>query len=329
MSQADKDLGQRVINKDRAALARAITLVESTSPKDSITAGQLLSQILPQTGRSVRLAVTGIPGSGKSTLIEKLGLYLISHDHKIAVLAIDPSSSKSGGSILADKTRMEKLSRSENAFIRPSPSQGATGGVSSKTRETILLCEAAGFDIIIVETMGVGQGELAVHKMVDFFLLLQIAGAGDELQGMKKGIIEIADAIVINKADGENIKSVQKAAQEIKMAMHYISKPSAEWKVPVISCSALENRGIDKIWDLVAEYTDKQKSNGTFFKKRALQNKAWMHYLIYNQIEKLLFSDVNIKKNIRKLEDRVLNDEILPTQAAAEIIDLFKKQHSI
>lgn len=317
-----------ILSKDRVVLAKAITLIESSVEKDQLTAENLLSQILPHAGNSFRLAVTGTPGAGKSTLIEKLGLYLIDMGHKVAVLAIDPSSSKSGGSILGDKTRMENLSQSDNAFIRPSPSLGASGGVTGKTRESILLCEAAGYDIIIVETVGVGQGELAVHNMVDFFLLLQIAGAGDELQGMKKGIVEIADAIVINKADGDNIKHAEQAQREIKMAMHYLTS-SSDWEVPVLKCSAMENKGIDKIWEIVSRFIESQKSDNTFYKKRSQQNREWMLNLVQKHIEDLFYSDKDVKKAIKNLQEKVLNDEILATNAANKIINIFKERYKL
>lgn len=320
------DLAQGILNHNRTILAKAITLIESRAEKDLTSSENLLSQILPHTGKSIRLAITGIPGAGKSTLIDKLGLYLIEKGHKVAVLAIDPSSSKSGGSILGDKTRMENLAKSDHAFIRPSPSLGVSGGVTDKTREAMLLCEAAGFDIIIVETMGVGQGELAVHNMVDFFLLLQIAGAGDELQGMKKGIVELADAIVINKADSANIELAARASQEIKMALHYMQKTS-QWEVPVLTCSALENRGIEEIWQTISQYTKNQKENGIFDKKRARQNRDWMLALIENQIQELFFSDRTVAGKIRTLEQDVLKDEILPTKAARQIVNIFKERY--
>jgi len=326
MAAVEDILYNGILGHDRSVLAKAITLIESTADKDIKAAGNLLPRILPYSGHSIRLAVSGPPGAGKSTLIEKLGLYLIGQNHKIAVLAIDPSSTKSGGSILGDKTRMENLARSPDSFIRPSPSLGKTGGVAAKTRETILLCEAAGYDIIIIETMGVGQGELAVYNMVDFFLLVQIAGSGDELQGMKKGIVEVADSIVINKADGENIAEAEKARQQIEMALHYLST-SADWKVPVITSSASENRGIDKIWSIISDFISRQKLNQAFEKKRSGQNRDWMLSLIRNQMEGILFSDKTINQHMEKLEQQVLNDEILATSAAEQIIELFKERY--
>jgi len=314
-----------ILKGDRTVLSRAITCVESSSPADQATSEKLLNNILPQTGQSIRIAITGTPGAGKSTLIDKLGVYLINKGYRIAVLAIDPSSAKSGGSILGDKTRMENLSRMDNAFIRPSPSLGMAGGVAGKTREVILLCEAAGFDIIIVETMGVGQGELAVHNMVDFFLLLQIAGGGDELQGMKKGIVELADAIVFNKADGDNIKNTEAALKQIKMALHYLSTSRAN-EVPVLKCSALENKGVEQIWERIKKHIDNQKADKEFDKKRARQNREWMMNLLKNQIIDLLFSDKEVEKKINTLEQSVLENKILPAHAAKEIITVFKER---
>jgi GTPase len=320
-----QDLIRDVLSNNRTALAKAITLIESSMDKDMDNAAKLLSDVLPRSGNSVRIAVTGTPGAGKSTLIDRLGLFLVEKGYKVAVLAIDPSSTKSGGSILGDKTRMENLARSDYAFIRPSPAQGAAGGVAVKTRETILLCEAAGFDIVIIETMGVGQGELAVHEMVDFFLLLQIAGGGDELQGMKKGIIEMADAIVINKADGENIKNTKRAMQEIKMALHYI--PGTTHDVPVLTCSAMENKGIDTIWRTISGIIDNRKAAGSFDRNRSRQNRDWMLNLVRSQIQQIFFSDKEVLQKIKDFEQQVLKEEILPTIASQEIIKIFKERY--
>lgn len=238
---------------DRRALAKGITLVESQKPEHRQQAQQILEQLLPDTGRSIRLGISGVPGVGKSTFIEALGQHVLAQGHRLAVLAVDPSSQRSGGSILGDKTRMEQLCRQQQAFIRPSPSGETLGGVAGKTRETMLLCEAAGYDVIFVETIGIGQSEITVASMVDFFLLLQLANAGDELQGIKKGVMEVADAIVINKADGDNLAAAQLAAQQLENALHILRPKTPSWQVPVHTCSALEQQGIDTIWQTVAD----------------------------------------------------------------------------
>ena len=315
-----------ILNKNRVALARAITLIESNSHSHFKQAQDLLKQILPHSGKSIRVGITGVPGGGKSTLIEALGLYLVKQGHRVAVLAIDPSSSKSGGSILGDKTRMEQLSRNDSAFIRPSPSSGALGGVARKTRETILLCEAAGFDIVLIETMGVGQGEIDVRSMVDFFLLVQIAGAGDELQGIKKGIMEMADAIVINKADGDNKKAAIAAKNELGLVAHYLAHSTPGWEIPVLSCSAITGDGVPEIWDTVKSFVQKMKAANLFDESRKGQDKAWMHKLIEDQINTFIFNDDIIAKNIADFERQIMSGESTPAIAAHSIMNLIRNK---
>src|SRR5210317_1087126 len=252
-----QDIADGVRAGNVRALAKAITLIESRNLDHSLAATTLLDELLPDTGNSIRIGISGVPGAGKSTFIEALGMSLLSQGHKVAVLAVDPSSQISGGSILGDKTRMEELSRQANAFIRPSPSSGTLGGVARKTRETMLACEAAGFDVIIVETVGVGQSETTVASMVDFFLVLMLAGAGDELQGIKKGILELADAIAINKADGDNVENAKRAVKAYETALSLLNPSSPSWKAPVLTCSALEMIGIEDIWNVVLDHKER------------------------------------------------------------------------
>ncbi len=264
---------------DRAVLARAVTLIESHAPRHQVLAQQLLKELLPETGKSLRIGITGFPGAGKSTLIENFGCYLVDQGHRVAVLAIDPSSSLSHGSILGDKTRMERLSQLEQSFIRPSPSSGALGGVARKTRESILLCEAAGFDVILVETVGVGQNEITVRGLTDFFLLVLIAGAGDELQGIKRGVMEMADALLVNKADGENLTRSERAKREFEITSKYISPYTSDWKVPVLTASALENKGIDTLWQTIQQFAEQTRSSGVFEAERQRQRLDWFEQL--------------------------------------------------
>jgi LAO/AO transport system kinase len=306
----------KILSGDIRVLAKAITLAESTLPNDQQEAQQLLHKILPQTGKSFRLGITGVPGVGKSTFIESFGMYLINQGHKVAVLAIDPSSPKSGGSILGDKTRMEKLSQTDKAFIRPSPSAGFLGGVAQATRESILLCEAAGFDFIIVETVGVGQSEFELADMVDFFLLLMLPNAGDELQGIKKGIIELADALVINKADGENITQANISQSQYQNALHLIA-PQSHWTPEVLTCSALEGTHLDSIYKMLNKY--KKLSNND---KRLKQNKNWFLKLVENQFHKRLEQNKTLVNKKQDLEKQVLEDKILPLTAANTYLDL-------
>ncbi|MFQ3226241.1 MAG: LAO/AO transport system kinase [Lentimonas sp.] len=269
---------------ERSHLAMAITLVESAAPRHRLPAQHLMQRILPRTGGAMRVGLTGVPGAGKSTFIEALGVLLCEQGKKVAVLAVDPTSSINGGSILGDKTRMEDLSRHENSFIRPSPSGKNLGGVAARTREGLLLCEAAGYDVILVETVGVGQSETAVRTMTDFFLLLQIAGAGDELQGIKKGVIELADAIVVNKADGDNKLKADIARVEYSRVMHFLHPFTLGWKPKALSCSALEGDGVEKVWELVMTFRDEMTGTGVFEKRRQEQNVDWFNSLLQQAV---------------------------------------------
>jgi len=325
---------EKLVKGDRRSLAKAITLVESTLSRHREESQQLLEKILPHSGKSMRIGITGIPGVGKSTFIETFGLYLISLGKKVAVLAVDPSSPVAGGSILGDKTRMEYLSREENAYIRPSPSGDALGGVAHKTRETMLLCEAAGYDVILVETVGVGQSEYEVAGMVDFFLVLMLPNAGDELQGIKKGILELADAMVINKADGESINMAEQTKRHYENAFHLVQHGTF-WSPKIVTCSALEKNNIEDVWDMIVEYfelanselVNKDKApNSTrsfFHEKRANQNKAWMLKLIREMLDIRLKQNPAIKQEWPMLEDKVVKGEATPYAAAKQIMELF------
>jgi LAO/AO transport system kinase len=306
--------------KDRRSLAKAITLVESKRDDHRRQAQQVLETILPFTGNSIRIGITGIPGVGKSTFIEALGLHLITQGKKVAVLAVDPSSPVAGGSILGDKTRMEELSRQENAFIRPSPSEGSLGGVAHKTRETMLLCEAAGYDVIMVETVGVGQSEYEVASMVDFFLVLMLPNAGDELQGIKKGILELADALVINKADGESINMAKQSQQHYQNAFHLLQDNSF-WTPRVLTCSALEHKNIKEIWAMILEYQAAAKASGIFAQQRREQNSQWMKKLLHEMIELRLDQNEELRLLSRKLEQDVIQGNCTPYAAAKQIIE--------
>lgn len=300
-----KEYKSGVLSGDRIALSRAITLVESTLDEDNELAAQLIDELYQYTGNSFRVGITGVPGVGKSTFIEAFGSHILSEGKKLAVLTIDPSSQKTGGSILGDKTRMEKLSQSQNAFIRPSPTGDALGGVAHKTRETMLLCEAAGFDVIIIETVGVGQSETTVKNMVDFFLLLMLSGAGDELQGIKKGIMEMADTIAINKADGNNIESAKKAKKEYQNALHLFPANENGWIPKVEICSALEDIGLEDIWQLLERFQVQQKESGFFKQNRREQSVHWMHQTIHHFLKRNFYKSPEIKEKIKKFEESV------------------------
>lgn len=306
---------------NRRALAKAITLVESKLDSHREQAQDLLNELLPETGKSIRIGITGIPGVGKSTFIEAFGLHLIEQGKKVAVLAVDPSSPIRGGSILGDKTRMELLSREQNAYIRPSPSEGALGGVAQKTRETMLLCEAAGFDVILVETVGVGQSEYEVAAMVDFFLVLMLPNAGDELQGIKRGIMELADALVINKADGESINLAKQTQQHYKNALHLLTSDSF-WQPQVKSCSAIEKSGIQDAWTMITEFEQQAKDNGFFEHNRAKQTQNWLNKLIQEMLVLKLKQNPEVNAQLPQLQQDVLNKHITPYNAAQHIIKL-------
>lgn len=305
---------------DRVILSRAITLIESVNPEHQRMAQQVIERCLPFSGNSLRIGITGVPGVGKSTFIEAFGTHLTSHGKNIAVLAIDPSSERSKGSILGDKTRMEKLSVDPHAFVRPSPSGLTLGGVARKTRETIVLCEAAGFDVIIVETVGVGQSETVVKSMVDFFLLLMLAGAGDELQGIKRGIMEMADALLINKADGDNVIPAGLAKTRYQSALHLFPKNENGWTVPVATCSALEHTDIDKVWQIILQFEAQTKANGFFVKNRNEQNVKifydWINFTLQNDF----FNNEKVQQLINEMLPRVQNGEITPYKAGTELI---------
>ena len=309
-----------ILNNNISYLSRAITLVESNNSTHQEKATQILEKCLPYANKSIRVGITGVPGVGKSTFIESFGKYLTSIGKKVAVLAIDPSSSLQKGSILGDKTRMNDLALDDNAFIRPSPSGDSLGGVARKTREAITLCEAAGFDIIIIETVGVGQSEVTVHSMVDFFLLLKLANAGDELQGIKRGIIEMADAIAINKADGEAEKNAKVAKNEFSRALHLYPTKKSDWIPKVITCSALNNIGIDTIYKLIEEYIALTKKNGYFQKNRNKQNKDWLYETINNELKNQFYKDEKVQNLLKLQLKKIENQEINPFQAAKEIL---------
>jgi LAO/AO transport system kinase len=309
-----------ILKGDKTALSRAITLVESTNPEHLAKANEVIKGCLPHANNSVRIGITGVPGVGKSTFIEAFGKHLTSIGKKVAVLAVDPSSSITHGSILGDKTRMEELVKDENAYIRPSASGETLGGVARKTRETIILCESCGFDTIIIETVGVGQSETAVHSMVDFFLLLKISGAGDELQGIKRGIMEMADTIVINKADGDNIAKAKLAKTEFNRALHLFPAKSSGWIPKVTTCSAYEKTGIDAIWEIISEYFELVKSNHYFEEKRQNQNQFWMMETINEQLKSHFYNHQNIIQLLEENKKAVQNNEISPFAAAINLL---------
>lgn len=309
-----------VLAGDRTLLARAITLLESNSAQHEAQAQDVLHRLLPYTGKARRVGITGVPGVGKSTFIEAFGCFLIERGHKLAVLTIDPTSARSGGSILGDKTRMEKLSQEQNAFIRPSPSGDNLGGVARRTRETMLLCEAAGFDVVLVESVGVGQTEIALRSMVDFFLLLLLPGAGDELQGIKKGIVEMADAVFINKADGDNKMRADNAKADQSAALHYLQPFTPGWTVEIGTCSALTGTGIPEIWSTVDKFYQKFEPSGTIEKRRQQQAIEWLTDLIHDELRRRFYGDAEVKAQLPKMRESLLRGEVTPVRAARELI---------
>lgn len=312
-----------VLARERAMLAQAITLIESSKPEHQVAAQRLLQDLLPYVGGSHRIGITGVPGVGKSTTIDQLGTNLTAQGYRVSVLAVDPTSSRTGGSILGDKTRMTRLSTDRQAFVRPSPTAGTLGGVAKKTRETMAVCEAAGFDIVIVETVGVGQSETAVAEMVDFFLVLTLPGAGDELQGIKKGVLELADMIAVNKADGGNIARANRAAAEYRGALNIISPQSPSWSPPVITMSALENTGLEEIWERIKEHRKVLTATGEFQERRKSQAVKWMYEMLEDQLIATLMTKNDVAEQLPVLEAQVREGELTPAIAVARILQLF------
>ncbi|HLU50788.1 MAG TPA: methylmalonyl Co-A mutase-associated GTPase MeaB [Flavobacteriaceae bacterium] len=319
---AVEQICEQILQGNKTALSRAITMVESTAPKHQEAAQKIIEFCLPYSNNSVRIGITGVPGAGKSTFIESYGNYLIKQGKKVAVLAVDPSSSLSKGSILGDKTRMEELVKQDNAFIRPSAAGDSLGGVARKTRESIILCEAAGYDVIIIETVGVGQSETAVHSMTDFFLLLKIAGAGDELQGIKRGIMEMADAVVINKADGDNLKAAKNAKTEFSRALHLYPPKENGWVAKTAFCSALFHQGIDEINTLINQFVKQTKANHWFEKNRINQNKFWLLQTIDERLKSGFYNHAKIKKELPVQLDLIEQNKTTPFAAASYLLQI-------
>ncbi len=317
------ELVSKITAGDITALSSAITLVESSRAEDHVLANDVIDKCLPHSGKSIRIGITGVPGVGKSTFIEAFGNYLTYQGKKVAVLAIDPSSQKSGGSILGDKTRMETLVQNENVFVRPSPSRGSLGGVAKATRESIVLCETAGFDVVIIETVGVGQSEITVRGMVDFFLLLMLSGAGDELQGIKRGIMEMADAVVITKADGDNLPLAKKAMSEYKNALHLFPASDSQWIPKVSHCSALTDYNIDDVWRIIESYYNLTLNNGFFVENRRLQAQYWMNERINELLVTKFYEDKQTQLEKLKLEEEVLAGRVSPFKAAEELVQKY------
>ena len=315
-----------LLKGDRRILAKTITLIESSRVDHQTAAQAILERLLPYTGKAVRLGITGIPGVGKSSFIECLGLLLIEKGLRVAVLAVDPSSNRSGGSVLADKTRMERLSADDRAFIRPSPSGGTLGGVARKTRETMLVCEAAGFDVMIVETVGIGQSEITVASMVDFFLVLMLAGAGDELQGIKKGFLELADALAINKADGDNMERARIAQKDFETALHLLRPASPNWSPPALMCSARERTGIEAIWNVVMKHREVMTASGELAQRRRGQSLAWMWSLVEEGLRDRFHHHPEVQRQLPQLARQVENGQLPPTAAACQLLSFLDRQ---
>jgi LAO/AO transport system kinase len=315
-----------VLGGDRTRLAQAITLVESNAPTHFDRAQEVLKALLPHTGGSIRIGITGVPGAGKSSFIEALGTHLTGQGHQVAVTAVDPSSSLSGGSILGDKTRMEKLANDPQAFVRPSPSGGTLGGVARKTRETVLLFEAARYDVVFVETVGVGQNEITVRSMVDFFLLMLVAGAGDELQGIKKGVMEIADAILINKADGTNKIAAERTRADYERALHYLRPATEGWRTGAFTASALTGEGIDGLWRVVETFRDLMQQSGVLDRRRRTQERDWIHALVGEHLRELFLRHPEVARLLPQLEQAVMDGELPATTAARTLLEAFERQ---
>ncbi|MDQ0161420.1 methylmalonyl Co-A mutase-associated GTPase MeaB [Bacillus alveayuensis] len=321
-----EELMDGILSGDRVTLAQAITLVESNSIRHFEKAQALIQAILPYRKKTIRIGITGVPGAGKSTFIDTFGTYLTEQNLKVAVLAVDPSSKVSKGSILGDKTRMERLSRNQNAFIRPSPSGGTLGGVSRKTRETLLLCEAAGYDVILVETVGVGQGEFVVRSMVDFFLLIVLTGAGDELQTMKKGIMELPDLVVVNKADGDNISKAEKAKNEFNTILHFLKSYTEGWETKAVTASALKETGISDIWKIIQQFQETTEKTGVFEKRRKEQQLEWMHEMIKEQLERMFYEHPEIKEILPIYEQEVISGQKTVASTVLQLVNRFSNR---
>lgn len=321
-----KDYVDGILSGDRMILSRAITVIESNAAKHADLAQEILQAVLPYTGKSSRVGITGVPGAGKSTFIENLGCMLCEQGHKTAILAVDPSSPVSRGSVLGDKTRMEQLSRHPNAFIRPSPSGGRLGGVARKSRETMLLCEAAGYDMILVETVGVGQGETTVRSMVDFFLVLVITGAGDELQGIKKGVIELADAILVNKADGDNYQRAMNVRAEYNQVLHYLRPATEGWKPKAYACSALTGFGVADFWSVVTEFIRQMTDSGQLIRRRQTQEREWVQELAWQYLQDRIRSNPRIDACMQETNRKIAANEMSATVAAQTLIDVMEKE---
>jgi len=314
-----------VLQGDRAVLARAITLIESNAADHAPQALEVLGRLVPHSGGALRVGITGAPGAGKSTLINTLGRRLITSGHKVAVLAVDPSSIVTRGSILGDKTRMSDLCQDEQAFIRPSPTAGSLGGVARKTRESMLLCEAAGYDVVLVETVGVGQSEVTVRSMVDFFLLLVLPGAGDELQGLKKGVVELADALAVTKADGDNVQRAQKAADQYRSALHYLAPTAGGWIVGIHTCSAITGEGVDALWETVLRHHQQGRDSGSLDQQRRDQALDWMRSLIAQRLDQAFYEHPKVASLLPEMERAVREGTLPPSAAAARLFDVSKK----
>jgi GTPase len=319
-----KTIANDLRSGQRAALARAITLIESRRGDHQAAARDLVQALLLETGKAVRVGITGAPGVGKSTTIDALGMFLIERGHNVAVLAVDPSSARTGGSILGDKTRMARLSASDNAYIRPSPASGTLGGVAAKTREAMLLCEAAGFDVVLVETVGIGQSETAVCDMTDFFLALMLPGAGDELQGIKKGLVELADMIAINKADGDNVKRANLAAGEYRGALHILTPRSEHWHPPVMTYSALTGSGIETLWQKILDHRKAMNASGEFATRRQEQQVKWMWSMLEQRMMARLRADASVRAKVKRIEVEVTGGRISPALAAEQIGEMLR-----